>query len=93
MANTWGYDVFRSPASSSGSIRSCSTRATSRLARGHPQGGNALGADPRRPEWSAPTKSVIGLVDVKSAPKAFFTAYDWVQRLCGRAVVAAAAHR
>jgi choline dehydrogenase-like flavoprotein len=48
MANTWGYDVFRSPAELEQLDKIALDPTYIALGTGHPQGGNALSTDPRR---------------------------------------------
>ncbi len=48
MANTWGYDVFKTPAELDRLDRIVLDPSYIALGTGHPQGGNALSTDPRR---------------------------------------------
>jgi choline dehydrogenase-like flavoprotein len=48
MANTWGYDVFKSPQELDRLERIALDPSYIALGTGHPQGGNALSTDPRR---------------------------------------------
>ena len=48
MANTWGYDVFKTPAELERLDRITLDPSYIALGTGHPQGGNALSMDPRR---------------------------------------------